>query len=178
MPGARDSSKPALHCIGYSETPYSRGYPPLAGLLPAPIATQDKADLLALRTFKALSFVGICRLRDCYREEATSTLTFASSCCSVTDYLSRPICPAALSQWVSSNDIKERRCVKPTGLGQGPLFVIIAWQQSFFGQYRSLETLVTYVTEVTDLKSEVRFDLRGRLEAVVASEAAKRAHTI
>ena len=38
--------------------------------------------------------------------------------------------------------------------------------------------MATYVIEVTDLKSEVRFDLQGCLEAVVASEAAKRAHTI
>ena len=35
-------------------------------------------------------------------------------------------------------------------------------------------TVVTYVIEVTDFKSEVRFDLRGCLEAVVASEAAKK----
>ena len=35
-----------------------------------------------------------------------------------------------------------------------------------------------YVNEITDFKSEVRFDLQGCLEAVVASEAAKRAHTI
>ena len=33
------------------------------------------------------------------------------------------------------------------------------------------------VIEVADFKYEVRFDLRGCLEAVVASEAAKRAHT-
>ena len=38
--------------------------------------------------------------------------------------------------------------------------------------------MATYVIEVTDLKYVVRFDLRGCLEAVVASEAAKRAHTI
>ena len=36
----------------------------------------------------------------------------------------------------------------------------------------------TGVNEVTDFKSEVRFDIRGSLEAVVALEAAKRAHTI
>ena len=35
-----------------------------------------------------------------------------------------------------------------------------------------------YVIGVTDFKTEVIFDLRGCLEAVVASEAAKRAHTI
>ena len=34
------------------------------------------------------------------------------------------------------------------------------------------------IVRVTDLKSEVRFNLGGCLEAVVASEAAKRAHTI
>ena len=36
-------------------------------------------------------------------------------------------------------------------------------------------TMTRYVIEVTDFKSEVRFDLRGCLEAVVASEAARRA---
>ena len=39
-------------------------------------------------------------------------------------------------------------------------------------------TMVAYVIEVTDFKSEVRFDLQSCLEAVVASEAAKRSHTI
>ena len=34
--------------------------------------------------------------------------------------------------------------------------------------------MATNVIEVTDLKSEVRHDLRGCLEAVVTSEAAKR----
>ena len=34
--------------------------------------------------------------------------------------------------------------------------------------------MATYVIEVTDLKYEVRLDLRGCLEAVVASEAAIR----
>ena len=38
--------------------------------------------------------------------------------------------------------------------------------------------MATNVIEVTDLKSEVRHDLRGCLEAVVTSEAAKRAHTM
>ena len=38
-----------------------------------------------------------------------------------------------------------------------------------------LETLVTYVSEVTDFKSEVRFDLQCCLEAVVASEVTIRA---
>ena len=38
--------------------------------------------------------------------------------------------------------------------------------------------MATYVIEVTDLKSEVRHDLRGCLEAVVTSEVAKRVHTI
>ena len=36
----------------------------------------------------------------------------------------------------------------------------------------------TLVNGVTDFKCEVRFDLQGCLEAVVSSEAAKRAHTI
>ena len=36
----------------------------------------------------------------------------------------------------------------------------------------------TCVIEVTDTKYEVRLDLRGCLEAVVTSEAAKRVHTI
>ena len=34
--------------------------------------------------------------------------------------------------------------------------------------------IVFRVIEVTDFKSEVRFDLRGSLEAVVASEAVKK----
>ena len=38
--------------------------------------------------------------------------------------------------------------------------------------------MVTYVIEVTDLKSEVWHDLRGCLEAVVTSEAAKMFRTI
>ena len=39
-------------------------------------------------------------------------------------------------------------------------------------------TMLAYVIEVTELKSEVRFDLQGRLEAVVALEAAQRAYTV
>ena len=50
--------------------------------------------------------------------------------------------------------------------------------KSFFDQQMYLETRVTYVIEVTDFKSEVIFDLRGCLEAVEASEAAKRAHIL
>ena len=38
---------------------------------------------------------------------------------------------------------------------------------------RSRIDKASYVIEVTDLKYEVRLDLRGCLEAVVASEAAK-----
>ena len=37
------------------------------------------------------------------------------------------------------------------------------------------ETLVTRILWVTDFKSEVKFDLRGRLEAAMASEATKMA---
>ena len=48
--------------------------------------------------------------------------------------------------------------------------------QSHFLTYK--DTLVTYVIEATDLKSEVTFYLRGCLEAVAALEAAKTAHTI
>ena len=46
------------------------------------------------------------------------------------------------------------------------------------GQVGASNDMATYVIEVTDLKSEVRHDLRGCLEAVVASEAVKRDHTI
>ena len=35
-----------------------------------------------------------------------------------------------------------------------------------------------YINKIIDFKYEVRFDLGGCLEAVVASEAAERAHTI
>ena len=38
-------------------------------------------------------------------------------------------------------------------------------------------TMARYVIEVTDFKSEVKFDLTGCLEAVVAFEAARRAYT-
>ena len=38
--------------------------------------------------------------------------------------------------------------------------------------------MAIYVIEVTDLKSEVRHDLLGCLEAVVTSEVAKMVHTI
>ena len=37
--------------------------------------------------------------------------------------------------------------------------------------------MARYVIEVTDFKSEVKFDLTGCLEAVVAFEAARRAYT-
>ena len=37
-------------------------------------------------------------------------------------------------------------------------------------------TMARYVIEVTDFKSEVRFVLRGCLEAVVASEVARKAY--
>ena len=45
------------------------------------------------------------------------------------------------------------------------------------GQVRASKDMATYVIEVTDLKYEVRLDLRGCLEAVVTSEGLKRAHT-
>ena len=41
------------------------------------------------------------------------------------------------------------------------------------GQVGASKDMATYVVEVTDLKYEVRHDLRGCLEAVVTSEAAK-----
>ena len=46
------------------------------------------------------------------------------------------------------------------------------------GQVGASKDMATYVIEVTYLKSEVKHDLRGCLEAVVASEAVKMAHTI
>ena len=46
------------------------------------------------------------------------------------------------------------------------------------GQVGASNDMATYVIEVTDLKSEVRHDLRGCFEAVVTSEAAKTVHTI
>ena len=46
------------------------------------------------------------------------------------------------------------------------------------GQVGASNDMATYVIEVTDLKSEVRHDLRGCLEAVVTSEAAKTFHII
>ena len=39
-------------------------------------------------------------------------------------------------------------------------------------------TMLAYVIEINDFKSEVRFGLWGCFEAAVASEAVKRAHTI
>ena len=46
------------------------------------------------------------------------------------------------------------------------------------GQVGASKDMATYVIEVTDLKSEVRHDLQGCLEAVVTSEAAKTFHII
>ena len=68
---------------------------------------------------------------------------------------------------VSNSELKMFITCGDSYAGQGPLFVI---PQSHF----LTVTMVTYVIEV----HEVRFDLQGCLEAVVASEVAIRAHTI
>ena len=51
-------------------------------------------------------------------------------------------------------------------------------KQVFNYEVRLVETLVTYLIEVIDFKSEVRPDLGGCLEAVVASMTVKRDLTI
>ena len=54
------------------------------------------------------------------------------------------------------------------------ILLLLLVSKSFFDYASYLDIGNIFVTEVTDFKSEVRFDLRGCLEAVVASEAAIR----
>ena len=71
------------------------------------------------------------------------------------------------------------RLFLPAAKHAGQWIIIVVSYVSFLKLSKlEHETFVTYVIEVTDLKSEVTFDLQGSLEAVVALEAAKRAHTI
>ena len=53
------------------------------------------------------------------------------------------------------------------------ILLLLLVSKSFFDYASYLDIGNIFVTEVTDFKSDVGFDLRGCLEAVVASEAAK-----
>ena len=78
-------------------------------------------------------------------------------------------------------------CCHVLGCSNMPHFVmekeVFIWKRASpprinkIGQVKASKDMAIYVIEVTDYNSGVRFDLWGCMEAVVASEAAKRTHT-